>query len=324
MALAPGPRLQLAPFDRPRQRHRPVGPQPSYVEAVAHHGREGARSLWEAFREDIDDVSRLASELGRPSAVERVGGFVLARTRTEALDLAEGEDLLREDGFSGEFLDHFLLEARFDVRGVAAGYWAVDDLVVDEEALVEALRAEHGGVPLVEGRLRVVDAGPDVAVETAGAPVRAECLILAVADPRALPGLAPRQAVRDEPWISVEHPLPDAFVLPCPARSWDGRVSWQRKEGAVSVLAAPADVLPPLDWVAGDPSPAVHQQSGVAAVSCDGLPLIGAMTGAPVFLLHGGSGFGTPCAVAGARWVVAAALEGRDECPALLRAGRFG
>jgi hypothetical protein len=323
VAVLAGAAPPSAPVSRHSRAFRPVGPRPSYVDAVHQYGRESARALWESFREDGDAVGRLAVEVGCPSAVERGGGFVLARTRTEALDLAEGEDLLREDGFSGEFLDHFLLEARFDVRDVAAGYWAVDDLAVDEGALVDALRAGHAEVPVLDGQPLSLELGPRLTVEMARARVRAEFLILAVEDPRALPGFPLPSAFRDEAWAFAEYPLPVALVLPCPARSWDGRRRWQRSPEGARALMVSADEVAPLDWVAQEAPAPSRQERGVTAVSRDGLPMIGALPGCPVFLLHGGSGLDAACAVAGAHWVAAAALDGCDECPALLRAGRL-
>jgi hypothetical protein len=323
VAVLSGATPPSAPVSRPVRAFRPVAPRPSYVDAVQHYGRESARSLWESFREDGDAVGRLAVEVGCSTAVERGGGFVLARSRSEALDLAEGEDLLREDGFSGEFLDHFLLEARFDVREVAAGYWAVDDLSVDEGALVDALRAEHREVSVRNGEPLSLELGPRVTVEMARARVRAECLVVAVADPRVLPGFPLAAAFRDEAWAFAEYPLPAALSLPCPARSWDGRRLWQRSPDGVRALMVSTDEVAPLDWVAREAPAPSRQERGVTAVSRDGLPLIGAVPGCPVFLLHGGSGLDAACAVAGARWMSAAALDGRDECPALLRAGRL-
>src|SRR6185503_7210338 len=52
--------------------------------------------------------------------------------------LADGEDLLREDGFAGEFLDAYMFEARFAVRGFAAAYWAEDEGELDGAALARA------------------------------------------------------------------------------------------------------------------------------------------------------------------------------------------
>jgi hypothetical protein len=305
----------------PAMRHRPVGPWPSYVEAVRRLGREAARSLWDAFRENGDTVTRLAAELGLPDLVGRGGGFVLARTREEALDLAEGEDLLREDGFSGEFLDHYLLEARFDVRGLVAAYWAVDDLVLDEPALAQALRAESHETRRVTGPLLSLETAGRVVAETAFGRVRAGCLVLATEEP--LGSLPRREGFRDERWSRSEHRIGSALALPCPARSWDGHLRWEQQGDGLCSLAVPAAAAAALDWAGADSPPVVLHADGVVAVSLDGLPVIGGR-GGPVFLLSSGSGLDGACAVAGARWVVEAALGGRDEVPPLLRADRFG
>jgi hypothetical protein len=137
-----------------------------------------------------------------------------------------------------------------------------------------------------------------------------------------LAGLSSAAAFRDAPWASVDHLLPEAVVLPCPARSWDGRTRWLRWAEGVTAVMTPADEGAPIDWVTVEASAPSRHDQGVTAVSRDGLPLIGAVPGFPVFVLHGGSGLETIAAVAGARWVVAAAVDGHDECPALLRASR--
>ena len=305
----------------PTRQHRPVAPWPSYVEAIHRLGRESARALWDTFREDGDAVTRLAAELGVPAAVGRGGGFVLARTREEALDLALGEDLLREDGFSGEFLDHYLLESRFDVQGLVAAYWAVDDLTLDEPALVQALRATNRGTQRVEGDVVALEAAGQVVGETSAVHVRARCLVLVTESTWG--DSASHEGFRDERWSSSRYATSGALVLPCPARSWDGRRRWEQRGDGVLCLSVPGEEAVPLDWVTGvDEQPAVLRVEGTTTVSGDGLPVIGRRGDGPVFLLS--SGLSSACAVAGARWVAEAVVDGRDAVPALLRAGRFG
>ena len=116
-----------------------------YTKARAVFGRDEARMIWECHRESHQRLRVLLPDLGDDCGYRGNGGFVLARDRQEALDLADSEDALREDGFAGEFLDHYMLEARFGVRGFSGAYWAADDGEVDAVALLRRMAAHARG-----------------------------------------------------------------------------------------------------------------------------------------------------------------------------------
>jgi glycine/D-amino acid oxidase-like deaminating enzyme len=310
--------------DTPSMRHHPVGPLPSYAEAIRRWGRESARQLWEVFREDNDELVRLCAYLGVADAVSHPGGFVLARTREEALELAEGEDLLREDGFSGEFLDHFLLETRFDVRGISAAYWAVDDLVAEEGTIVAALRAAGAGrvAEVKEPLGRVEMDGSGVVVIASSITVRADWLFLATN--AAIPQLEPLPPIfQARAWSCVEMAVAPEVRVPSPGRSFDGAVRWERDDAQLWVTAEGPDAPVSLAWAGVPSAPPSRRRTGTALVSGDELPLLGRLAGTPLVVVNGGLGPGSACAVSGARWAVESVLTGRDPVPALLHAARF-
>src|SRR5207244_3169679 len=76
----------------------------------------------------------------------------------------EAEDLLRDDGFSGEFLDHYMLDTRFGVTGFAGAYWCADDAEIDGLLFTQSLAraAENAGARIFEGTsVKAVATGSD-------------------------------------------------------------------------------------------------------------------------------------------------------------------
>ncbi len=310
------------PAECPRS-HRPVGPLPSYLQAIRLWGPDDARRVWEVFRDDADALARLCAELDVAHALTQPGGFVLARSRAEALELAEAEDLLRDDGFSGEFLDHYLLETRFDVRNVVAAYWATDDVVVNVSAVLEALQAGGRAVERLAGPVLRVDAGNGrLDVHTDTHTVRAEWALLATAAPLLGSGLS--ALLRVEPWWTAGVPLGPELALPLPARSFDGRMRWDRDGDVLRTVGLGSDpesagvLLSP-----GVPGQAIPRLQGTALTSPDGLPVIGRIGDAALFVACGGQGPVEACSVLGARWAVECAVTGRDRVPPRLSTRRF-
>jgi len=60
-----------------------------YTRAVARYGAASAKTLWEWHRESHDRLRALIEVIGDPCGYERKGGFLLARDRPEAIDLAD-------------------------------------------------------------------------------------------------------------------------------------------------------------------------------------------------------------------------------------------
>ena len=318
--------VALTPEEAPPLGVVPSGPALAYAEAVARFGREPARELWSLQREARGALRRLLTGWRGPFDERAAGGFLVARTRPEGLALADSEDLLREDGFAGEFLDNYMLEARFDVRGLAAGYWAEDESDLDGRAVAEAARAAalEAGVacagPVAPARIHVAADG--VRVETDDKPVRAPAAVIATAAAlERLPGLGPRAGTSGRHRIRV--PVPPEASLPWPVRALDGRFAWTVAGAALTFDAsAAADAaallsqhLPPL----ARPHESAPDSAG--AVSFDGLPLCGPLPGFPaVAALGAWPDLGWLPLLPG--WAVSSLLTGRDTTPALLRAAR--
>src|SRR5262245_33035041 len=117
------------------------GPAVAYAEAALRLGRGAAREVWEVYREGHERLRSFVAGLAVDCGYRQDGAFLLAQDRRVGSLLAESEDMLREDGFAGEFLDHYMLEARLPLFGFAGGYWSADDAEVDAARLEHALRA---------------------------------------------------------------------------------------------------------------------------------------------------------------------------------------
>ena len=90
--------------------HVLVGPGIPYGDAARRWGRAQAREIWEGQRENGDRLRLFVESLRGGCDYRRAGGFLLAGDREQGQRLAEGEDMLREDGFPGEFLEHVVVE----------------------------------------------------------------------------------------------------------------------------------------------------------------------------------------------------------------------
>ncbi|HVR71203.1 MAG TPA: FAD-dependent oxidoreductase [Vicinamibacteria bacterium] len=308
--------------EEPAPGHVPSGPPLAYVDAVRRWGRAGAGELWELQR---SAHTVLRAEWGQACDMGRAGGFTLATSRTEGLALAESEDLLRDDGFAGEFLDGFLLEARFAVRGFAAAYWAEDEAELDAVALAGAARAAAlaaGAVLLDAAGAGLADVSPSgVRAPTAEGDVSAPVAVLATAEAARLsPDLAGSFAWRES--RGVELPARDGAPVPSPARACGGGARWTSAAGPLLLEVTGGD---PAAFAAEHlPQRAGPQGRGWSrrlGLSCDGLPWIGPLPGRPLFAaLAGAADLAYEPLLS--RWAVSELLTGRDATPARLRAAR--
>jgi len=316
--------------------HVPTGPRLLYVDAVRRWGRPAAREAWEVQRENHDRLRELLASLGDDCGYSGRGGFVLAEDRAEAEALAESEDLLREDGFSGEFLDHYMLESRFGVRGFPGGYWCAEDAELDPRRLVAALAAaaQRAGATIREGSpvVALESSASGVSVATGGGRVEGGAVFAALE--AATAGLVPFLKGRVTPlpaqWIDAER---DAAVpLPSPARTCGGEVAWRTTAAGVrvarfggTVTGRPADERLE-DFVLRHFAPASARLglrgAGLAGKSGDGFPFVGAVPGLNGVVSCGYGTFGLGWAVLAVRWAVDALLSDHDPTPARFKAAR--
>ena len=307
-----------------------LGPACPYSSVANALGRGAAQRLWAAGCENHLRLRAFVDAAACDLGFRAGGSFTLARTRAQGEALAESEDMLSDDGFPGEFLDHYMLETRFDVTGFRAGYWAAGDAEVDLAALREAAghAARAAGVVIRPGRVRAVsDEASGVCVELSAGSLR--CAAAVVASEGAGAELLPEIASRVRSAASARFafaPVPGA-ALPTAARTADGRVAWQAR-GATIVLeetsSAASEGPSFLDEPAQLPfEPAsVRRTDATHELTLDGLPLVGRLPGRPLALACGFSGLAPGLAFAAARWVADALLRGSDPTPDALRAGR--
>jgi glycine/D-amino acid oxidase-like deaminating enzyme len=307
----------------------PLGLGVPYLEAIRRFGREGAREVWETHRESQSRLRELLASLGADCGYRQAGGFLMAEDRSEALALADSEDLLREDAFAGEFLDHYMLESRFDVSGFSAAYWAAEEGEIDSRRLVQALAgaATEGGAVFHEGspvrELALTTSGAEAV--TAGGRVHAPWAILALggAAPSLVPLLEGRIVAQEGERLALE-PEPGAH-LPTPARTSGGGRAWRLgSDGLRMVLLGGTkaeDKGPKPGRLPVLPSPGARESVALDA-SPDGFPSIGLLPGLPAAAAVGYGSLGHGYALLAARWVAEAIRTGRDPTPRRYRADR--
>jgi glycine/D-amino acid oxidase-like deaminating enzyme len=320
--------------------HIATGLDLPYTRAVGRYGREAARTLWEWHRESHERLRALLGRLGEGCGYRQRGGFVLARDRAQAVELADSEDALREDGFPGEFLDHYMLEARFDVRGFAAGYWAADDAEVEPVALQRALaaHAREQGTALFEASpiLELIVEKGGLVARTARGVLRAPAGVAALgaSAPALLPALAPSLLPLRAHRLAFGLPS-GGPALPSPARTVDGRLAWrQGRDFRAAWFSGPAEggdseacfrelsgVLQGHLHLGGEP---LGRWAGELVATPDSLPLVGFLPGSPLAVVAGlGARGAYSWAFVAARWTAASLRSGRDEAPAGLRPARL-
>ena len=307
-----------------------LGPGRPYARVVRALGRPAARLVWAAGCESHLRLRALLEEARRECGYAARGSFLLAVGRGDAAELAESEDMLRDDGFPGEFLDHYMLETRFDLQGFAGAYWAAEDAELDAALLLGVLgeRARVAGVAFAPGPVRLVSADASGAtIETHEGVVRAGAAVVATdgAAAEVLPELQGllRPAAPDR---LRTVPLPGA-ILPTALRTSDGRAAWQASGGAIVVAGTgPAEGAPPgglESLLARVPvGSASSRWEEPAEVSADGLPLVGRLPGRALAVACGFGAASAGFAFAAARWVADALLAGSDPTPAPLRPTR--
>jgi glycine/D-amino acid oxidase-like deaminating enzyme len=308
-----------------------LGPGRPYAEVARSIGRSEARLVWAAGCENHLRLRALVEEARRDCGYAPRGSFLLARDRAEAVLLAESEDWLDDDGFPGEFLDHYMLETRFDLMGFPGAYWAAGDAEIDGSRLLGALGAlaRAAGVLFEPGPVRGVLADATGArVETEGRTLRSGAVLLAtdgvVGDlvPELRPLLRPAAPAR------LRAALLAGAVLPAAVRTADGRIGWQAGEGSLLLAgigaheSASTEVLE--DFASRIPvdTASLRRWDEPGEVSADGLPMVGRLPGRPLAVACGFGAQSAGLAFAAARWIADAVLSGSDPTPDPLRASR--
>ncbi len=307
-----------------------LGPGRPYARVARALGRPAARLVWAAGCESHLRLRTLLDEARRECGYVARGSFLLAVDRGAAAELAESEDMLRDDGFPGEFLDHYMLETRFDLPGFAGAWWAAEDAELDAALLLGVLgeMARAAGAAFEPGPVRLVSGDASGAtIEAHEGIVRAGAAV--VATDGAASGVLPELRGLLQPAVpsrlrTVPRP---GVVLPTALRTSDGRVAWQASGGALVVAGtgttegSPAGGLE--SRLARMPvGPASARWDEPAEVCADGLPLVGRLPGRAVAVSCGFDAASAGFAFAAARWVADALLAGSDPTPAPLRPTR--
>ena len=308
-----------------------LGPGRPYSRVARAIGRPEARLVWAAGCENHLRLRALVEEARRDCGYAPRGSFLLARDRAEAADLAESEDMLRDDGFPGEFLDHYMLETRFDLSGFPGAYWAAEDAEIDGPRLLGAMGdwARAAGIAFEPGPVRgIVAEASEVTVEIEGGSTRTGAVLVATDGP--VGGLVPeiRPLLRPAGAARLRAPLLPGAVLPGAVRTADGRIAWQGGEESLLLAATGASTGPPPesleDFATRIPVDltALRRWDEPGEVSVDGLPIVGRLPGRPLAVACGFGALSAGLAFAAARWAADAVLSGADPTPDPLRATR--
>ncbi len=308
-----------------------LGPGRPYLTVAKAIGRPAAQLLWAAGCENHLRLKAFLDQAGRACGYLARGSFLLARDRRQAEDLAESEDMLRDDGFPGEFLDHYMLETRFDISGFPAAYWAAEDAETDPLELASVLgdAARAARVAFPGGRavaLRIQ--ASDVVIEMEQGSLRGGAAVVATdGAARLLPELAPLLSSRPLGRVSLA-PLAGA-TLPGALRTADGRLAWQAQGNAFLLAETGArgpesDPDPLGEFAARLPFElgAARVRESEEELTVDGLPLVGRLPGRPLAVACGFARLSPGLAFGAARWVADALLRGTDPTPDALRPTR--
>jgi glycine/D-amino acid oxidase-like deaminating enzyme len=300
---------------------------------VAHAiGRAAAQLVWAAGCENQLRLKAFVEAAPQDLGYRAAGSFLLARTRSQAEALEESEDMLRDDGFPGEFLDHYLLETRFDLSGFPGGYWAAGDAEVDALLLREAAHqaARDARVAFRVSRVRGLDAQPSgVRLDLEQGSLRVAAAVVAsdASGAELVPEIAPLVRPSASARLTLS-PLAGA-TLPSAARTADGQIAWRANGGSVLLaelapIAGAESGLSLRDFATRLPLDLASATSGQepGELSLDGLPVVGLLERRPLAVACGFCGLAPGFAFAAARWVADAFLRGTDPTPGALRATR--
>lgn len=320
-----------------------------YSRAVGVMGRERARRVHGASRENHARMAETVAALGLDCHYRRRGSLQLAGSPEEEHDLLESAAMLREDGFGADERVGDALDACYRDAGFRVGVHVPEDGELDPAAYVRgvaraamALGARlHETSPVLE--LHAPSPGEAVA-RTAHGEVRAELAVVCTnaAAGRLLPFFADKvDPVRGQ--MLATAPAPQTFA--CPVYADHGFDYWRQDEAGRVVLGGwrnldpegergETEALHPLiqermvaflhRFPAMRGVPVTHRWSGTMGFSRDGLPIVGPVPGAPGALAAAGfTGHGF-----GFAWLAGMALadlvtEGQSPVAELFSSRRF-
>ncbi|GDX80331.1 FAD-dependent oxidoreductase [Deltaproteobacteria bacterium] len=320
-----------------------------YSRAVGLMGRERARAVHQASRDNHLAMATVIEELGLECGYMRRGSLQLAGSEQEEGELLESAAMLREDGFSAEVRAGEGLDELYQQAGFRVGVHIADDGELDPARFVRgvAQAAVGRGVRLFERSpvLEIAAPSPGEAyVRTARGEVRAQLVLVCT---NAYAGeIIPWYADKVDPvrgQMLATAPAPPMFSSPVYAdHGYDywrqdeaGRVvlgGWRNldvagEKGTAEVLHAGIqermgaflERFPGMRGV-----PITHRWSGTMGFSRDGLPIVGAVPGLPgalgaVGFTGHGFGFAWVCGQA----LVELSLQGTSEIADRFSSRRF-
>jgi len=320
-----------------------------YSRAVSLMGRDRARAVHQASRENHRAMAEVREALRIDCGYQRRGSLQLAGSEQEEGELLESAAMLREDGFSAEVRSGAALDAVYREAGVRVGVHIADDGELDPARFVRGVAhaAMEQGVALFERSPVVAIEAPapgEAVVRTAHGEVRAQ---LALVCTNAYAGeLIPWYADKVDPvrgQMLATAAAPPLFG--CPVYADHGFDYWRQDEHGRVVLGGwrnldvegekgTAEVLhegiqarmeaflqrfPGMRGV-----PVTHRWSGTMGFSRDGLPIVGAVPGLPGALgAVGFTGHGFGFAWVCGRALVELAMDGQSEIADRFSARRF-
>lgn len=320
-----------------------------YARAIAMMGRGRAREVHAWSVENHQQMADAVARLGLGCAYQRRGSLQLASSEQEEAELCESAALLVEDGFAATILCDTSLPAIYRDAGFRVGVHLPGDGELQPAHFVRgvASAAISAGVQLFEGEPVTALHAPapgDVRAVLPGGEVHASIALVctnAVAG-ELLPFFADKvDPVRGQ--MLATAPAPPLFD--CPVYADHGFDYWRQDEHGRIALGGWRNLDPQTErgteealhsgiqsrmteflhrFPALRDVPVTHRWSGTMGFSRDGLPICGAVPGAPGALAAVGfTGHGFGFAFLAGRALAEIALEGRSAFADAFSSRRF-
>ncbi len=279
-----------------------------YAEAVRIFGRSRAREIWNMTVEN--HTEEIAAAAGQDIGHRRSGSATLASGESEAQQLAESAQLLRDDGFECEWDGMRLINPT--------------DGEVTPTLLVGAFARQAPAGSIREGVevTAIETANGEVVVHAGGAECRAGCVILATN--AYTPQLLPQVAIQPRRAQMLASEPEAARLCEWPTYSHFGYRYWRQLSGGEILVGGWRDTAvdvevgyderptPPIQShleaqlrLMGAGGEVTHRWAGTMGFTESGLPLVGPVDGMPnVHLCAGYNGHGMGFAFMSAKQLV--------------------